>query len=68
MANQTDFGKITEHTVALRNMVLDLKKSYNTLNNGIQSEEEFQCNQLVTEISIVESQLLDLFAVKESEV
>lgn len=68
MANQADFSKITKHTVALRKMVLDLKTSYNSLNNGSQSEEEFQCNKLVSEISILEAQLLELFEEKESEV
>jgi hypothetical protein len=68
MSEKTDSARVSKHTTALRNMVLDLKMSYNTLNNGNQSEEEFQCNQLITEISIIESQLLELFAEKESEV
>ena len=68
MSEKTDSARVSKHTTALRNMVLDLKMSYNTLNNGNQSEEEFQCNQLITEISMIESQLLELFAEKESEV
>lgn len=68
MATKTDYQRVQEHTVALKNMVLDLKNSYNSLNNGVFSEEEHQCNELVSELSIIEAQLMELFAEKESEV
>ena len=68
MSNKTDFERVLKHTNALKSMVLDLKNSYNTLNNGVLSEEEHQCNELVSEISIIEAQLMELFAEKESEV
>ncbi len=68
MSKKSDLERITEHTIALKNMVSELKTSFNTLNDGALSEEEHQCSEIENELNIIESRLIELFTSKESEV